>query len=293
MTIAAASILNNLIDVIPSISQHHAPSDVLYPLLKKVARAEIERVFGISSKSKPVDFGPFGKIVFPYHQMGTASTVNLFDLDELIIFAFYWENRKRYKNVADIGANIGMHSVMLSRCGFKVRSYEPDPEHYKILKRNLAANRCAHVTAYNVAVSNDAARKEFVRVLGNTTGNHLAGSKSSLYGKIERFYVKTEPVQEIMHWADLLKIDAEGHEKDILLATKRSDWVSTDAMVEVQSRENALAIFKHFKKMGVNLYSQKKNWRRAMSLDAMPNGYKEGSLFITGRSKMDLWKRKI
>ncbi len=216
--------------------------------------------------------------------MGAVSSVNLFDLDELIIFSFYWENRKRYKKVADIGANIGLHSLILSRCGFKVRSYEPDPGHFKILKKNLLANKCRDVIAYNKAVSDEASTKEFVKILGNTTGSHLAGSKSNPYGKIERFFVQTESIQEIIRWADLIKIDAEGHEKDILLATRRPDWSGTDAMVEVQNPGNARAIFNHFNKMKINLYSQKTNWQKVKSVSAMPNGYKEGSLFITARS---------
>jgi len=287
------SILSDLIQVAPSIARHHAPDDALYQLLKKIARAEVESVLGEASKLRPVDFGPFGKIVFPYHQMGTASSVNLFDLDELIIFSFYWENRKRYKNVADIGANLGLHSIVLSRCGFKVCSYEPDPEHFKVLKKNLTLNKCVHVSAHNTAVSNNAAMKEFIRVLGNTTGSHIAGSKSNPYGKLERFPVKTQEIQGIMQWADLVKIDVEGHETDILLTTKRSDWIGTDAMVEVQNRDNAKAIFKHFKKMKVNLFSQKTNWQRVMSQDTMPNGYKEGSLFITADSKMAYGRNKI
>jgi FkbM family methyltransferase len=277
--------LADLIQILPSIAKHHAPSDILHQLLKKMARVEADGVFGALSRSKPVDFGPFGKIKFPYHQMGTVSSVNLFDLDELIIFSFYWANRKRYKNVADIGANIGLHSLLLDRCGFNVRCYEPDPGHYKILKRNLAANECTHVSTNNAAVSDEASIKEFVKILGNTTGSHLAGSKSKPYGKIERFPVKTEPIQEIMQWADLVKIDAEGHESRILLATRRSDWNGTDAMIEVQSPENARAIYKHFKKLKLNLFSQKTNWQKVSSPEAMPHGYKEGSLFITGDRK--------
>ena len=276
--------LSDLIEVLPFIKEHHAPSDALHQLLKKIARVDAESLFGRSFRPWSVDFGPFGKIKFPYHQMGAVSSVNLFDLDELIIFSFYWANRKRYKKAADIGANIGLHSLILSRCGFKVRSYEPDPGHFKILKRNLAANKCPHVVTHNKAVSNEAATKEFVKILGNTTGSHLAGSKSNPYGKLECFPVQTESIQEIIRWADLIKIDAEGHEKDILLATKRSDWKGTDAMVEVQSPKNARAIFKHFNKMKVNLYSQKANWQKVRSVSAMPNGYKEGSLFITARS---------
>ena len=280
----AKGFLADLIQVLPSFKDHHAPSDALHQLLKKIARAEAEDLFGATASSRPVDLGVLGKIKFPYHQMGAVTSVNLFDLDELIIFSFYWANRKRYKKVADIGANIGLHSVMLSRCGFKVRSYEPDPGHFKILKKNLAANKCRHVEVNNKAVSDEATTKEFLKILGNTTGSHLAGSKSDPYGKIERFPVQTESIREIIRWADLLKIDAEGHEKDILLATRRPDWAGTDAMVEVQSQNNAKAIFKHFKKMKINLYSQKTNWQKVRSASAMPNGYKEGSLFITARS---------
>ena len=276
--------LRDIIQVLPSIKEHHAPSDALHQLLKRIARSDAEGLFGSLAGPWPVDLGPFGKIRFPYHRMGAVSSVNLFDLDELIILSFYWANRKRYKKVADIGANIGLHSVILSRCGFKVRSYEPDPGHFKTLQKNLTANKCRNVVAHNKAVSNEAATKEFVKILGNTTGSHLAGSKSNPYGKMECFPVKTESIHEIIRWADLLKIDAEGHEKDILLATKRSDWSGTDAMVEVQSQDNARAIFKHFKNMKVNLFSQKTNWQKVSSIDAMPNGYKEGSLFITSRS---------
>ena len=36
------------------------------------------------------------------------------------MFAFYYRNREFHKKVADIGANIGLHSIVLSKCGFEV-----------------------------------------------------------------------------------------------------------------------------------------------------------------------------
>jgi len=282
--------LSDLIELMPSLSKHHAPDDGLHQLLKKMARKEAEEVFGTSYRSQPVEFGPFGKIILPYHPMGTTSSVNLFDLDELIIFGFYWANRQRYKKVADIGANLGLHSIVLGRCGFKVRSFEPDLKHYEILKKNLMLNKCVNTQVKNMAVSSEAGEKEFIRVLGNTTGSHLAGSKKNPYGQLERFWVKTQPIRDIMSWADLLKIDVEGHEKDILLATQKSDWQSTDAIVEVQSPQNARAIFKHFKRIRINLFSQKTNWQKVSTLQDMPNGYREGSLFISRHTKIDFGK---
>jgi len=273
----------DLVGMVSSLSKKYVPGSKKYEVVKKKARLEAEKVFGEKAPQGPVVLKPFGKIVFPFYPMGSnVSSINLFDLDELIIFSFYWQNRGRYKNVADIGANIGLHSILLSRCGFNVRSYEPDPEHYKILKKNLSVNQCQHVSTFNAAVSSVASTKEFVRVLGNTTGSHLAGSKKDPYGKLERFLVETQSIVKIMRWADLIKIDAEGHEKDIILATKPVDWQGKDAMVEVQNKENAKAIFDHFKNSSIGLFAQKKEWAKVVTEDEMPNGYKEGSLLIKG-----------
>lgn len=274
--------LNALLEALPSLSCQHAPGSALYRLLKQVARGEVE---GLFSGEAPQDrnFGPFGKLAFPYETMGAVSSLNLFDLDELILFSFYWTNRDRYRRVLDVGANLGLHSIIMDRCGFEVKTYEPDPEHFRKLQRNLSLNRCSHVQAYNAAVSGEAGVMEFVRVLGNTTGSHLAGSKTEAYGDLERFPVRVESIESLISWADLIKLDVEGHEKRVLLATKREHWLNTEALVEVGQESNATAIFDHFTSMGVKLFSQKTNWQAVKDAGDMPTSYREGSLFITCR----------
>jgi hypothetical protein len=123
-------------------------------------------------------------------------------------------------------------------------------------------------------------------VLGNTTGSHLAGSKPHPYGDLERFPVKVERAEPLLAWADLLKLDVEGHEKEILLTTKRKDWENTDALVEIQSPENATAVYEHFADLGVALFAQKINWRRVHHVLDMPKNYHEGTLFVTCRAEM-------
>src|SRR5215831_87156 len=103
------SILEKLFLALPSVSYEHAPSSKLCAFLKPVARREIENLF-YNKDIQANEFKPFGNLVFPYHQMGAVDSLNLFDLDELIIFSFYWLNRQRYQRVLDIGANIGLHS---------------------------------------------------------------------------------------------------------------------------------------------------------------------------------------
>jgi FkbM family methyltransferase len=236
--------------------------------------------------AKVKDFKPFGELVFPYHKMGAVDSLNLFDLDELIIFSFYWMNRERYHRVLDIGANIGLHSIILSKCGYEVRSYEPDPQHFEILKRNLVLNNGSSVQAFNAAVSSRAGELEFVRVLGNLTASHLAGSKPNPYGDLERFPVRVEAIEPLISWADLIKLDVEGHEKEVLLATNREQWLSTDALVEIENESNAASVYEHFTTLGVRLFSQKTNWQLVRDVDDMPTSYRQGTLFITCKSEM-------
>ena len=63
-----------------------------------------------------------------------------------------------------------------------------------------------------MTVSDQEASTEFVRVKGNTTGSHLAGSKPNPYGELERFMVHVVPMVDAIQDCDLVKLDAEGHE---------------------------------------------------------------------------------
>lgn len=277
--------MEELLLALPSVHAHHAPDSKLYTLLRAVARTEVQALFSEVDAS-PREFGPFGKLIFPYRKMGAVDSIDLFGLDELIIFSYYWNQRRQYKRVLDIGANIGLHSIILSRCGYDVRAYEPDPRHYEILQENLTRNQSVNVQAVKAAVSSKSGRQEFVRVVGNTTGSHLAGSKPNPYGELETFPVTVEAVGPLIAWADLIKLDAEGHEKEILLSTTREQWTTTDAFVEVGSAQNAHSIYAHFQAAGVRLFSQKTNWGLVQTPDDMPTSYREGSLFVTMKDKL-------
>ncbi len=181
--------------------ERHARTDKVWYELQDSLRPEVEKNFS-AADAKPVPFGPFGEIRFPYHKMGAITSLELFGLDELIIFAFYNANRTRYRKAVDFGANIGLHSLMLSRAGFDVRSFEPDPVHADLLRRNLALND-AKTDLHQAAVSLKDGTTEFVRVVGNTTGSHIAGAKSDPYCELERFPVTIEAAAPHLAWADL------------------------------------------------------------------------------------------
>lgn len=272
--------LGQIIAALPEIANRHAPDTSIYRALTTAAQSAAAQLFG-PGQSGPRLLGSFGEIVFPYRSFGAVDTLDFFGLDELIILAFYWVNRDRYKRVGDIGANVGWHSLALSRCGYEVRSYEPDPKHVVWLNETLAANAVVNVKVVQAAVSDQPGEAEFVRVLGNTTGSHLAGAKANPYGKLERFAVPLVPLADIMEWADLIKIDAEGHEANMILSTTTDQWKKVDVMLEIGSTDNANAIFAHCERVGANIFAQKRGWARANSADDLPHSYKEGSAFIT------------
>jgi FkbM family methyltransferase len=250
----------------------------------KAAFAEAKPTF---EAGDPVPIGEIGSINLPYKTMGAIDTLDLFGLDELIIFAYYLKNKGIYKTALDIGANLGLHSIVLGKLGYSVLAYEPDSSHYSILRRNLELNGVSgSVIATQAAVSDLNGSAEFVRVLGNTTGSHLAGSKSSPYGALDRFRVDTIDIRGIINAIDLAKIDAEGHEAVLVKAIDWEHWAKLDAFVEIGTPGNAAAVFEYFAMSPLNIFSQKTGWQKVLSVTEMPDSHREGSIFISGRQTM-------
>lgn len=272
----------------------HSPDSVEYKSWAGLAAENVEILFGKNAdSSRSVSLNPFGEVQFPFYRMGNITSVNLFGLDELILFCFYSANRARYSASVDIGANIGLHSLVMARCGMGVRSYEPDPVHAEKLLENMKLNGVEDAVDLQVAaVSSKSGQAEFVRVLGNTTGSHLKGAKQNPYGELETFPVRVASVSEAIRGVNLMKLDAEGEESRILLALNLEEWENLDAVVEVGSPENAELIYNHFKETWVNLFAQKNSWAKVEDREQMPESYKDGSLFISKLDFMPWGERK-
>ena len=283
---ANLSDLAALFDQLIASPRNHARTDAHY----QAFAAEWEPAFRASTlagaAAAPISFGPFGALSLPYRRMGAIDSIDLFGLDELILFAFYWANRSRYRRTVDIGANIGLHSIVMARCGFAVCAYEPDPVHLGWLRENLKLNGVTSVDVRETAVSDRDGETEFVRVKGNTTGSHLAGAKAAPYGDLDRLTVTVQNFTDAVADADFVKVDAEGHEVVILRSLPLARWQTLDAIVEVGTPENASKLFDHFKSTGVGLFAQKVGWERVSRIEDMPTSYRDGSLFISGKPMM-------
>lgn len=213
----------------------------------------------------------------PYCQFGNVDSLDILSSsNELLIFDFYRRKKDRYNRALDIGANIGIHSILMARQGWDVMAFEPDPLTFELLSRNVRANYM-FVNLRQAAVSDRDGKQEFVRVLGNTTSSHLAGDKEP-YGETQTLEVETVDVRPLFKWADFAKIDCEGHEAKLICSVPAE--TVPDAIVEIGNRENADKIFWHL--IGQRkMFSQKTGWKKVNKPGDMPTSYKEGSLLIS------------
>jgi FkbM family methyltransferase len=133
-------------------------------------------------------------------------------------------------NVVEVGANIGLHSVPLSRFASrgKVICFEPQRILFQILCGNSTLNNCTNIYPFNCAVGSSAGTVEIPCTDYNETWNYGAYSIEQGFDR-ERTYsgeqwsetvdliaLDEHRLVQSLESLDLLKIDAEGMELAVL-----------------------------------------------------------------------------
>lgn len=271
-------------DIIASPKEHQSMSED-YLEWKTFLLKEVE--FAYEPKSTPqVLFGDKLDFTLPYRDMGNINTTHLYGVDEVIILSFYLKNRYRYRRVLDLGANIGLHSIVLGKLGVDVTAYEADPETYVILENNIRLNGLSNVSVINSAVASYDGTAEFTRVCGNLTGSHLSGAKDSPYGELEKFSVDVVGIGKHAHQFDFIKMDIEGQEADVFCSIPIDVVKNIDIMMEINGDANAQTIFNYANIAGVNLFLQNNGWEKAKNLSELPRSHREGSVFVSQKQLM-------
>lgn len=222
-------------------------------------------------------------IHFPYVSMGKVDSLDLFGGNELMIFAFYEHNKNRYKKVLDIGANLGLHSILMDKLGWNAMAFEPDPEIAEHLRKNLSANGIDFAKTRQAAVSDHDGSAQFIRVMNNLTGSCLVGSAKEPFGPLETITVRTIGCVELFDWADLAKIDVEGHESVLLQCVTAAHLEHLDLICELRGHKEAAVVLDHIDSIGGVIYTQKNDWKPVECLSDMPVRHQEGSIFISKR----------
>lgn len=123
--------------------------------------------------------------------------------------------------VIDIGAQVGVVSCYLAKKhpDIKVLAYEPVPENYARLVRNLKANGIENVTAINSAVTGDGRDLTLIGHLDKNSGG-ISAFTSNGHGEA-KYIVPSVTLADVfrvynLSRVKLLKIDCEGAEYEIL-----------------------------------------------------------------------------
>jgi FkbM family methyltransferase len=151
----------------------------------------------------------------------------------------YWWIRQRLHpgaNVLDIGANIGLFSIMMARqikygvTGW-VQAFEPSPRSRGDLQRMLASNHIDHVAVYPYAVSDRCGKATFLDVTTEDVtreSSHLdAVGPADGTGSLPHNAVEVETIDvdtfcdRIRFNPQLIKIDVEGAEFLVLEGARR------------------------------------------------------------------------
>jgi FkbM family methyltransferase len=227
----------------------------------------------------------FKKVIFPEVKMGNISIYDLLlRKNEVELICFISTLRNKYKNIYDLGANVGIHSAFYAQFFKEVYAYEPYNYHLKKLRQLKKINKLKNLKIIGKAVAEISGIKIFYIMLRNTTANNLSDAKRTRYGKIIKTKVMCESINKINKKADLIKIDVEGYEGKLISAVNflKDPKKNADFIIEVHNKYNSKKIYNKFLKN--NFYEifliNNKKLKKINSFSQFPKKSSGGHLFF-------------
>ena len=152
---------------------------------------------------------------------------------------FLKSNIKRFNTFTNIGANMGYWPVLINSWNYSglIQAVEPDKYNFKILRKNITANKISNIRLLNIAIG---AEEGSLKLYGFGTG--VSSVKGWAGGHSQR--VQVVPMKNIdaismeVSKPHLILIDMEGAEYQALLGAKVTLQESSEFLIEITANEH-------------------------------------------------------
>ena len=143
----------------------------------------------------------------------------------------------------DIGANLGLYSLIAARnkAAKRIYAFEPNPFVYEYLTANAELNG-AEITMYPVAVSSVEAEQVFRFDRSHTGGGGLATKNGQQITVMSRNFSIFDEIQSDDSNDKVIKIDVEGHEPFVIAELFKSRMKSSIRYIYFEVHEDSYDI---------------------------------------------------
>ncbi len=148
----------------------------------------------------------------------------------------------------DIGANIGIYSLLFSRYSKCVYSFEPFPRNLDFFRKMMAINQIKNVKIYPLAIANKIGKFYFQK------GNCIATGRLTKEGNFRVNAITLDHFIELSQIdPTIIKIDVEGLEYDVLKGIEKFlKRKKPKILIETHGNQIFKKILKYLKKIGYN-----------------------------------------
>ncbi len=180
-------------------------------------------------------------------------------------FYNFLNNREKPSSFLDIGANQGIYTLIASknRNIKKVYSFEPVPDNFKSLKKNIKLNSFNRITAINAAISSQNKNRyiSFDKFHTGSSSLDLKKNNTNKLVKIKTINFKYLNKLIKLDYNLIIKIDVEGHEFVVLKQIVKSNLIKKVDYIYIEinfKRNNLMKIRKILKKFNfIQIYKSK------------------------------------
>ena len=208
----------------------HSPT-VMQWLLRGIARMPLPKLQGFYANLAPVLDDSAREFTVQFEGLNYNGTLSQYVDRHIFYFGAYspvelsflkqaaklLRANREMLTFVDVGANVGQHSLFMSRYADKVVAFEPNSEVADRLARNVALNDIRNINLIRCALGSE----ERVGRLGSGL-NKNSGSRSLVWSlDVDRDIVVPVVCGDIalteleIERVDILKVDVEGYEKNV------------------------------------------------------------------------------